>query len=91
MVRPTMRVFVRRFGGWAMTADSWSQQRQQLENDLQGKPHHDREYYTNGYNSPWDTTNRYKCKQGQTTDIVKGYNIIFTEIFGPKYCNSKRG
>merc|ERR1740119_2721 len=56
--RPTMRVFVRRFGGWAMTADSWSQQRQQLENDLQGVPHHDREYYTNGYNSPWDTTNR---------------------------------
>lgn len=56
--RPTMRVFVRRFGGWAMTAESWSREREVLETLLMGKPHHDREYYTNGYNSPWDQTNR---------------------------------
>ena len=59
-----MRVFVRRFGGWAMTAESWSREREVLETLLMGKPHHDREYYTNGYNSPWDQTNRYKMQTG---------------------------
>merc|ERR1712212_933357 len=48
--RPTMKVYARRFGGYILTADAWREERDLLEMLLIGKPHHDREYYTNGYN-----------------------------------------
>ena len=60
MFRPTMRVYARRFGGFPLTAEAWEAERKQLETDLVGKPHHDTEYYTVGYNSPHIQTNRYQ-------------------------------
>lgn len=56
--RPTMKVYVRRFSGWALTAEPWSEQRLLLESLLIGKPHHEKEYYTNGYDSPFVMKNR---------------------------------
>merc|ERR1711872_405912 len=56
--RPTMKVYARRFGGYIFTADAWREERDLLEMLLIGKPHHDREYYTNGYNSPFVMRNR---------------------------------
>jgi len=56
--RPTMKVYARRFGGYILTADAWREERDLLEMLLIGKPHHDREYYTNGYNSPFVMRNR---------------------------------
>jgi len=56
--RPTMRVYVRRFSGWALTAEPWSEQRELLESLLIGKPHHEKEYFTNGYDSPFVMKNR---------------------------------
>merc|ERR1711972_345802 len=44
--------------GWALTAGPWSEQRELLESLLIGKPHHEKEYYTNGYDSPFVTKNR---------------------------------
>jgi len=56
--RPSMHVYVLRFGGFMMTADQWQEKKDLLEDLIMGKPHHDSEYYTNGYNSPWTMTNR---------------------------------
>jgi len=56
--RPAMSVYAYRFPGWALTADRWAQERQVLETLLIGKPHHDKEYYTNGYDSPFVMHNR---------------------------------
>ena len=60
VTRPDMYVFVRRFGGWAITHDSWEKQKEALEADLL----HDRHkydldaYFTVGYDSPWQLTKR---------------------------------
>jgi len=56
--RPTMRVYVLRFGGFALSSDTWQKNHDLLENLLIGKPHHDTEYYTNGYDSPMTLFNR---------------------------------
>jgi len=56
--RPAMRVYVRRFSGWALTAEPWLEQRELLESDLIGKPTHAKEYFTNGYDSPFVMKNR---------------------------------
>eukprot|EP00088_Acartia_fossae_P002214 TRINITY_DN10879_c0_g1_i1.p1 TRINITY_DN10879_c0_g1~~TRINITY_DN10879_c0_g1_i1.p1 ORF type:complete len:361 (+),score=116.59 TRINITY_DN10879_c0_g1_i1:36-1118(+) len=56
--RPNMRVYVRRFGGYLMAAEEWSEQRELLETLLFGKAHNQNEYYTNGYNSPMELFNR---------------------------------
>jgi len=56
--RPTMRVYVLRFGGFAMSSDTWQKNRDLLDNLLLGKPHHDSEYYTNGFDSPMTLFNR---------------------------------
>ena len=60
VTRPDMYVFVRRFGGFALTHDSWEKQKEALEADLL----HDRHkydldaYFTVGYDSPWKLTKR---------------------------------
>jgi hypothetical protein len=36
-IRPVMEVFARRFGGFALTADTWEEQREILVDDLIGK------------------------------------------------------
>jgi len=56
--RPELEVYVRAFGGYAMTQDDWETQRQALEDDLAGKPHHDNEFFTVGYNGPFKLYNR---------------------------------
>jgi len=56
--RPEMKVYTRRFGGYVLTADAWKKERDLLDLLLMGKPHHDNEYYTNGYNSPFVMHNR---------------------------------
>jgi len=56
--RPTMRVYALRFDGHPMSADTWTRQKDLLENLLIGKPHHDAEYYTNGFDSPMKIINR---------------------------------
>jgi len=56
--RPTMKVYARRFGGYVLTADAWKKERDLLATLIMGKPHHDNEYYTNGYNSPFVMHNR---------------------------------
>jgi len=56
--RPELEVYVRAFGGYAMTQDDWEIQRQTLEDDLAGKPHHDNEFFTVGYNGPFKLFNR---------------------------------
>lgn len=56
--RPTMMVYSRTFGGFVMTSAAWTKEKEVLEGLLAGKPHHDNEYYTTGYSSPWDMENR---------------------------------
>jgi len=56
--RPEMEVYVRRFGGFMMSQEQWEEQREALENDLVGKPHHDNEFFTVGYSSPFNFNNR---------------------------------
>lgn len=56
--RPEMEVYVRTFGGYAINQDTWVSQKKALEEDLIGKPYHDHEYFTVGYNSPMHLFNR---------------------------------
>jgi len=56
--RPTMKVYVRQFGGFIMTDSQWKEERDLLDMLLMGKPHHDSEYYSNVYNSPFVLRNR---------------------------------
>jgi len=56
--RPALDVYVRQFGGWALTAATWEQHRQQLIDDLLGKRVKRGEFYTASYNSPMEMKNR---------------------------------
>jgi len=56
--RPQMDVYVRRFGGFMMTQEQWEEQREALASDLIGKPHHDNEFFTVSYSSPFTMYNR---------------------------------
>ena len=53
--RETMEVYVRRFGGWAMSNDDWMSQRAKLIKSLSNHPDADvdGEFYTAGFDSPW--------------------------------------
>lgn len=57
-IRPEMEVYVRTFGGYAINSDTWEAHKKALEDDLIGKPHHDHEFFTVGYNSPMHLFNR---------------------------------
>jgi len=56
--RPEMDVYVRTFGGFAITEEVWETERKKLEADLADVPHHDNEFFTACYNSPWEVRNR---------------------------------
>merc|ERR1719483_1403918 len=47
--RPAMQVFVRRFGGFALTHQTWEEQREILEDDILGKKYNHKEYFTASY------------------------------------------
>merc|ERR1712106_172439 len=59
--RPEMEVYVRQFGGFMMSEEQWVEQKKALQNDLMqapSKPHHDNEFFTVGYSSPFTFKNR---------------------------------
>lgn len=56
--RPSMSVYVRKFGGFALTAETYEEQRQILLNDLIGKKHHDKQFFFASYDSPLQLENR---------------------------------
>lgn len=56
--RDEMYVFVRTFGGYALSYEDWDKEHQRLREDLQDQEYQKDVYYTVGYNSPWDTKNR---------------------------------
>merc|ERR1719427_2317506 len=56
--RPEVTVYVRKFGGFALTAESWESQRQILQNDLLGKKVNDDEFFCVSYNNPLQMENR---------------------------------
>jgi len=58
LTRPRMEVFVRRFGGFALTHDSWEKQKEILEEDIIGQKYNPSEYFTASYNNPWQLANR---------------------------------
>merc|ERR1719431_1051566 len=58
LTRPRMEVFVRRFGGFALTHDSWGRQKEILEEDIIGQKYNPSEYFTASYNNPWQLGNR---------------------------------
>merc|ERR1719193_2123046 len=58
LTRPRMEVFVRRFGGFALTHDSWERQKEILEEDIIGQKYNPSEYFTASYNNPWQLANR---------------------------------
>jgi len=57
---PAHHVFVRRFGGYALTHNHWEREMKALEADLVFDKHRYQHghYYTAGYNSPWKIHNR---------------------------------
>merc|ERR1712223_1036772 len=57
---PAHHVFVRRFGGYALTHNQWEKEMEALEADLVYDRHsyQQGQYYTAGYNSPWKLHNR---------------------------------
>jgi len=55
---PPMEVFVRRFGGFALTHDTWEQQKEILEEDILGQKYNPAEYFTVQYDNPWKLTNK---------------------------------
>merc|ERR1712080_477983 len=56
--RPAMKVYARRFGGFAMTAETWIREWRLLMADLIGKQVEDDEYFAMTYNSPMQMENR---------------------------------
>jgi len=57
---PAHHVFVRRFGGYALTHNHWEKEMKALEADLVYDRHRyqQAQYYTAGYNSPWKLHHR---------------------------------
>jgi len=56
--RPSMTVYVREFGGFALTHNAWDKQKEILLGQLIGKKYHDKQYFTVGYDSPLQLENR---------------------------------
>jgi len=66
--RPPMEVFVRTFGGFVLTHNSWETQKDKLEEDILGQKYNPLEYFTVQYNNPLKLGNRrneiwIKCNQ----------------------------
>merc|ERR1711936_461485 len=58
LTRPAIDVYARTFDGFALTADTWENQRQILLDDLIGKKVKNDEFFCASYNSPMEMTNR---------------------------------
>jgi len=56
--RPAMQVFVRTFGGVALTHQTWEEQREILEDDILGKKYNPAEYFTATYDHPLKVGNK---------------------------------
>jgi len=56
--RPAMHVYVRTFGGFALTHQTWEEQREILEDDILGKKYNAKEYFTASYDNPWKLGNK---------------------------------
>ena len=58
---PAHHVFVRRFGGYALTHNHWEQERKALEADLVYDSHkyQQGQYYTAAYDHPWKLHHRF--------------------------------
>jgi len=74
--RPEITVFVRRFGGWALSQKKWKEEKQKLMRSLGSRMKEvNLEYYaTVGYDSPWVQDRRnevWLVKQKGTYDIKK--------------------
>ena len=69
---PAHHVFVRRFGGYALTHNHWEREMKALEADLVFDQHRYQQghYYTAGYNSPWKMHHRFVLKAWVTLDNV---------------------
>jgi len=51
--RPAMQVFVRRFGGFALTHQTWEDQKELLEESLLGQKYNPSQYFSASYDNPW--------------------------------------
>jgi len=56
--RPAMQVFVRRFGGFALTHQTWEDQKELLEESLLGKKYNPSQYFSASYDNPWPLTEK---------------------------------
>jgi len=56
--RPEMDIYARTFEGFPVTEEDWKVEKEQLERDLGTKHHHDNEFFTACYQSPWKMTDR---------------------------------
>jgi len=74
ITRPEIEVYVRTFDGFALTADTWEQQRQILLDDLIGKKVKHDEFFCSMYNSPMEMNNRrnevwVQAEDGEAADV----------------------
>lgn len=88
--RPEITVFVRRFGGWALSEKTWREEKQKLMRSLGSRMSEvDMEYYaTVGYDSPWVQNRRnevWLVKQKSTGDYSR------PEANKPQYGNGGNG
>jgi len=73
---PAHHVFVRRFGGYALTHNHWEQEMKALEADLVYDKHRYQEgqYYTAGYDHPWKLKQRRNEVWMQCLEPVQSQN-----------------
>ena len=74
--RPEMSAYARRFGGWALTAETWEQHRQQLREDLIGKRVRENEYFTVSYDSPMQMVNRWGIPQSWSYVVFRRNEVV---------------
>merc|ERR1712128_6466 len=74
MTRPEMNIYARTFGGFPVTEEDWNVEKEKLEKDLGAKHHHDNEFFTACYQSPWKMTDRRNEVWVQS--IEPGYSVI---------------
>jgi len=56
--RKAMKLYVRQFGGWALSYDDYHKEYETLKADLKGKSIKENTYYDLSYNSPFEVRNR---------------------------------
>lgn len=81
--RPAFEVYVRTFGGFALTARTWEEQRRTLEDHLIGKKVKTDEFLTASYNSPMQTENRRNEVWIQAEDLQEEVPDLSYQMAGP--------